>query len=102
MQARATRADGITAEDVERVAEWPDTRLRELAQSLVRHLHALRGRFRTRRDGSYAFLGVRPTPYASSHDGPVGRMLDPARPPGLDGPWCSVEADIVLAAATGD
>jgi hypothetical protein len=28
--------------------------------------------------------------------------LDPARPPGLDGPWCSVETDIVLAGATGD
>jgi hydroxyquinol 1,2-dioxygenase len=291
MQARATRADDITAEVVERFAACPDTRLRELAQSLVRHLHAfaidtgltqdewgaaigiltdtgkitdarrqefvlwsdalglsmlvdaianplpegatestvlgpfyapgapsrdygvtiasepagvpawvhgrvldlagrpiagaeldvwqngvnelyavqdveveedhLRGRFLTRQDGSYAFVGVRPTPYAIPHDGPVGRMLeatgrhpwrpahihvivradgyapvtthifdaaspyldsdavfavkptllrsfverdplDPERPPGLDGPWCSVENDIVLAAATED
>jgi hydroxyquinol 1,2-dioxygenase len=116
----------------------------------------LRGRFRTRDDGSYAFLGVRPTPYAIPHNGPVGRMLeatgrhpwrpahlhlivratgyatltthvfdatspylesdavfavkptllrafverdplDPARPAGVDGPWCSVENEIVLA-----
>lgn len=35
----------------------------------------LRGRFRTRDDGSYAFLGVRPTPYPIPDDGPVGRML---------------------------
>jgi catechol 1,2-dioxygenase len=36
----------------------------------------LRGRFRTRDDGSYAFLGVRPVPYPIPDDGPVGRMLD--------------------------
>jgi hydroxyquinol 1,2-dioxygenase len=119
----------------------------------------LRGRFLTREDGSYAFLGVRPTPYAIPHDGPVGRMLeatgrhpwrpahihlivraagyapvtthifdsvssyldsdavfavkptllrdfrerdplDPARPEGVEGPWSSVENDIVLAPAT--
>ena len=35
----------------------------------------LRGRFRTRADGSYAFLTVRPTPYPVPHDGPVGHML---------------------------
>jgi hydroxyquinol 1,2-dioxygenase len=35
----------------------------------------LRGRFRTRDDGSYAFLGVRPVPYTIPDDGPVGRML---------------------------
>ena len=45
----------------------------------------LRGRFRTRADGSYAFLGVRPVPYPIPHDGPVGAMLaasgrDPWRP----------------------
>jgi protocatechuate 3,4-dioxygenase beta subunit len=38
----------------------------------------LRGRFRTRADGSYAFLGVRPVPYPIPYDGPVGRMLDAA------------------------
>jgi hydroxyquinol 1,2-dioxygenase len=35
----------------------------------------LRGRFRTRDDGSYAFVAVRPTAYPIPHDGPVGRML---------------------------
>jgi hydroxyquinol 1,2-dioxygenase len=35
----------------------------------------LRGRFLTREDGSYAFVGVRPTPYPIPDDGPVGRML---------------------------
>jgi catechol 1,2-dioxygenase len=35
----------------------------------------LRGRFRTRADGSYAFLAVRPVPYPIPDDGPVGRML---------------------------
>ena len=36
----------------------------------------LRGRFRTRDDGSYAFLGVRPVSYPIPDDGPVGRMLE--------------------------
>jgi hydroxyquinol 1,2-dioxygenase len=35
----------------------------------------LRGRFLTRDDGSYAFLGVRPVPYPIPTDGPVGAML---------------------------
>jgi catechol 1,2-dioxygenase len=35
----------------------------------------LRGRFTTREDGSYAFLGVRPVPYPIPADGPVGAML---------------------------
>jgi hydroxyquinol 1,2-dioxygenase len=35
----------------------------------------LRGRFRTREDGSFGFLAVRPTPYPIPHDGPVGKML---------------------------
>jgi catechol 1,2-dioxygenase len=35
----------------------------------------LRGRFRTRVDGSYAFVAVRPVPYTIPDDGPVGRML---------------------------
>jgi hydroxyquinol 1,2-dioxygenase len=38
----------------------------------------LRGRFRTRTDGSYAFLAVRPTPYPIPADGPVGEMLSAA------------------------
>jgi protocatechuate 3,4-dioxygenase beta subunit len=37
--------------------------------------HHLRGRFRARDDGSYAFLAVRPVPYTIPNDGPVGRML---------------------------
>jgi catechol 1,2-dioxygenase len=36
----------------------------------------LRGRYTTRDDGSYAFVGVRPVPYTIPHDGPVGAMLD--------------------------
>src|SRR3954470_5487423 len=36
----------------------------------------LRGRFRTRDDGSYAFLAVRPVPYPILDDGPVGQMLE--------------------------
>jgi hydroxyquinol 1,2-dioxygenase len=35
----------------------------------------LRGRFKTRDDGSYAFLAVRPVPYPIPDDGPVGKML---------------------------
>ena len=35
----------------------------------------LRGRFRSREDGSYAFLAVRPVPYTIPADGPVGEML---------------------------
>jgi hydroxyquinol 1,2-dioxygenase len=36
----------------------------------------LRGRFRTREDGTYAFLAVRPVPYTIPSDGPVGNMLE--------------------------
>jgi protocatechuate 3,4-dioxygenase beta subunit len=35
----------------------------------------LRGIFRTRADGSFAFLGVRPTDYPIPADGPVGQLL---------------------------
>jgi hydroxyquinol 1,2-dioxygenase len=35
----------------------------------------LRGRFLTREDGSYAFVGVRPVVYPIPSDGPAGRML---------------------------
>jgi catechol 1,2-dioxygenase len=37
--------------------------------------HHLRGRFKTRPDGSYALLAVRPTAYPIPDDGPVGAML---------------------------
>ena len=36
----------------------------------------LRGRFLSREDGSYAFVGVRPVPYTIPHDGPVGSMIE--------------------------
>jgi catechol 1,2-dioxygenase len=36
----------------------------------------LRGRFRTRPDGSFAFLAVRPVAYPIPDDGPVGKMLE--------------------------
>jgi protocatechuate 3,4-dioxygenase beta subunit len=36
----------------------------------------LRGRFLTRDDGTYAFVGVRPVVYPIPEDGPAGRMLD--------------------------
>jgi hydroxyquinol 1,2-dioxygenase len=36
----------------------------------------LRGRFLSREDGSYAFVGVRPVPYTVPADGPVGAMLE--------------------------
>jgi catechol 1,2-dioxygenase len=121
----------------------------------------LRGRFRTRDDGSYAFLAVRPTPYPIPDDGPVGHMLastgrhpwrpahihmivraqdyqtlvthifdsksdyldtdavfavkpsllrnfsdrdadDPARPPGVEGEWCSLECTLSLAPGRTD
>jgi catechol 1,2-dioxygenase len=116
----------------------------------------LRGRYYTRPDGSYAFVGVRPVPYTIPNDGPVGAMLatagrhpwrpahihmivsapgyqrlqthifdgasayldsdavfavkrslirefvpraadDPERPASIQGEWCAVDNDIVLA-----
>jgi catechol 1,2-dioxygenase len=36
----------------------------------------LRGRFFSRDDGRYAFVGVRPVPYRIPFDGPVGEMID--------------------------
>jgi len=36
----------------------------------------LRGRYYSREDGSYAFIGVRPVPYTVPADGPVGKMLE--------------------------
>jgi len=121
----------------------------------------LRGRYRTRDDGGFAFVAVRPVAYPISDDGPVGRMLaatgrhpwrpahihlivradgyrtvathifdsaseyldsdavfavkrslvrtfverdadDPERPPGVDGPWVSLDLELVLAPGTDD
>jgi hydroxyquinol 1,2-dioxygenase len=39
------------------------------------HEAHLRGKFKTDKDGRYAFLGVRPVPYPIPSDGPVGEML---------------------------
>lgn len=119
----------------------------------------LRGRYRTRDDGSFAFVAVRPVPYPIPDDGPVGRMLaatgrhpwrpahlhlivradgfrtvathifdsaseyldsdavfavkhslvrsfversadDPELPPGVEGPWASLELELMLAPGT--
>ena len=56
--------------------------------------HHLRGRFRTREDGRYAFLGIRPVPYTIPADGPVGKML------GATGrhPWRPAHIHIVVRA----
>jgi len=55
----------------------------------------LRGRFRTRDDGSYAFLTVRPTPYPVPHDGPVGRMLSATG----RHPWRPAHIHVIVRAA---
>ena len=134
-----------------------DNRLYAVQDAEAPEAH-LRGRFYSRADGTYAFVGVRPVPYTIPHDGPVGLMLDATRrhpwrpahihmivsapgfqrlqthifdaesayldsdavfavkpslvrhfelrtpedpeiPPGVSGPWCVVENDIVLARA---
>jgi hydroxyquinol 1,2-dioxygenase len=121
----------------------------------------LRGRYRTRGDGTFAFVAVRPVPYPIPDDGPVGHMLaaagrhpwrpahlhlivradgfrtvathifdaaseyldsdavfavkhslvrsfversadDPERPPAVEGPWVSLELDLVLAPGTDE
>jgi hydroxyquinol 1,2-dioxygenase len=54
----------------------------------------LRGRFRTRDDGSYAFLGVRPVPYTVPSDGPVGRMLSATG----RHPWRPAHIHIIVSA----
>jgi len=55
----------------------------------------LRGRFLTRDDGSYGFLGVRPTPYPIPDDGPVGRML---RATGRH-PWRPAHIHMIVSAS---
>jgi catechol 1,2-dioxygenase len=54
----------------------------------------LRGRFRTRDDGSYAFIGVRPVPYTIPYDGPVGRMLEVTR----RHPWRPAHIHLIVRA----
>jgi protocatechuate 3,4-dioxygenase beta subunit len=54
----------------------------------------LRGRYRSREDGSYAFVGVRPIPYTIPHDGPVGAMLEAAR----RHPWRPAHIHMIVTA----
>ena len=54
----------------------------------------LRGRFRTRGDGSYAFIGVRPLPYPIPNDGPVGRTLEA----GGRHPWRPAHIHMIVSA----
>ena len=54
----------------------------------------LRGRFYSREDGSYAFVGVRPVPYTIPHDGPVGLMLEATR----RHPWRPAHIHMIVTA----
>lgn len=54
----------------------------------------LRGTFRTRADGSYAFIGVRPVPYRIPTDGPVGHMLAA----GGRQPWRPAHLHLIVSA----
>jgi hydroxyquinol 1,2-dioxygenase len=54
----------------------------------------LRGRFRSRPDGAYAFLGVRPVPYRIPDDGPVGAMLTASG----RHPWRPAHIHMIVAA----
>jgi catechol 1,2-dioxygenase len=54
----------------------------------------LRGRYLSREDGSYAFVGVRPIPYPIPHDGPVGAMLQAAR----RHPWRPAHIHMIVTA----
>lgn len=55
----------------------------------------LRGRFLTREDGSYAFVGVRPVVYPIPSDGPAGRMLDATG----RHPWRPAHLHMIVTAA---
>jgi catechol 1,2-dioxygenase len=54
----------------------------------------LRGRYSTRADGTYAFVGVRPIPYTIPHDGPVGTMLEATR----RHPWRPAHIHMIVTA----
>ena len=54
----------------------------------------MRGRFLTRDDGSYAFVGVRPMPYTIPHDGPAGGMLEATR----RHPWRPAHIHMIVSA----
>jgi hydroxyquinol 1,2-dioxygenase len=55
----------------------------------------LRGRFRSRPDGTYAFVGVRPVPYRIPDDGPVGAMLAASG----RHPWRPAHIHMIVAAS---
>lgn len=55
----------------------------------------LRGLFRTEPDGSFAFLGVRPTAYAIPADGPVGQLLASTG----RHPWRPAHIHVIVSAA---
>ena len=75
VHGRVLGADGAPIAEAE-LDVWQngDNRLYAVqdAESAEDHL---RGRYRTRSDGAYAFVGVRPVPYTIPSDGPVGQML---------------------------
>jgi hydroxyquinol 1,2-dioxygenase len=75
VHGRVLSVDGEPIPDAE-LDVWQngDNRLYAVQDPDAPEAH-LRGRFRTRADGSYAFLGVRPVPYTIPADGPVGEML---------------------------
>ena len=54
----------------------------------------LRGVFASREDGSYAFVGVRPTDYTVPFDGPVGQMFDAT----ARHPWRPAHLHLIVAA----
>jgi catechol 1,2-dioxygenase len=54
----------------------------------------LRGRFYTRDDGSYAFVGVRPVPYTVPHDGQVGAMFEAVK----RHPWRPAHIHMIVTA----
>lgn len=75
MHGRVLDVDGDSIANAE-LDVWqngPD-RLYAVQDPNAPHDH-LRGKFRTRDDGTYAVLALRPTPYSIPDDGPVGAML---------------------------
>jgi catechol 1,2-dioxygenase len=79
VHGRVLDTDGLPIPDAE-LDVWQngDDRLYAVQSPNAREEH-LRGLFRTREDGTYAFLAVRPVPYTIPDDGPVGQMLEATR-----------------------
>ncbi len=76
VHGRVLRLDGepVTGAELD-VWQNGDDRLYAMQDPNAPEEH-LRGLYRTRDDGTYAFLAVRPTPYTIPADGPVGQMLE--------------------------